>query len=231
MSISAPFIARPIAPSLLAVAVLLSSVLAYSYLPISSLPQVDFPVIQVTTQLPGANADTMARLITAPLERQLGQIPSLENMSSASSQGLSQITLQFARDRDINAAGQDVPVPDLVGQAVDATLARLGMSTPEDALAFFRRHAEGDFRSLHVAVRFPALPEYYSPHMDLLAEIDRGDVWYDFPFNDKGVRVGQGRDRFPSFTLFVKWRGEKVPLASWRTTIGGWRTEVAADGE
>ena len=108
MSISAPFIARPIATSLLAVAILLSSVLAYSYLPISSLPQVDFPVIQVTTQLPGANADTMARLITAPLERQLGQIPSLENMSSSSSQGLSQITLQFALDRDINAAGQDV---------------------------------------------------------------------------------------------------------------------------
>ncbi len=108
MSISAPFIARPIATSLLAVAVLLSSMLAYSYLPISSLPQVDFPVIQVTTQLPGANADTMSRLITAPLERQLGQIPSLETMSSSSSQGLSQITLQFALDRDINAAGQDV---------------------------------------------------------------------------------------------------------------------------
>ena len=108
MSISAPFIARPIATSLLAVAVLLSSALAYSFLPISSLPQVDFPVIQVTTQLPGANADTMARLVTAPLERQLGQIPSLEGMSSTSSQGVSQITLQFNLDRDINAAGQDV---------------------------------------------------------------------------------------------------------------------------
>ena len=68
----------------------------------------DFPVIQVTTQLPGANADTIARLITAPLERQFGQIPSLDHMSSSSSQGLSQITLQFALDRDINAAGQDV---------------------------------------------------------------------------------------------------------------------------
>ena len=108
MSISAPFIARPIATSLLAFAVLLSSLLAYSFLPISSLPQVDFPVIQVTTQLPGANADTMARLVTAPLERQLGQIPSLEGMSSTSSQGISQITLQFNLDRDINAAGQDV---------------------------------------------------------------------------------------------------------------------------
>src|SRR5579883_1178285 len=104
MSISGPFIARPIATSLLAVALLLTSILSYRYLPISSLPQVDFPVIQVTTRLPGANADTMARLVTAPLERTLGQIPSLTNMTSASSQGLSQITLQFTLDRDINAA-------------------------------------------------------------------------------------------------------------------------------
>ncbi len=130
-----------------------------------------------------------------------------------------------------NKAGDDVPVPDLVGQATDATMARLGLATPEDALAFFRRHPESDFRSLRAAVRFPALPEYYGPHMDLLAEIDRGDVWYDFPFSDKGDRMPQPRDRFPSFTLFVKWRGEKVPLANWRTTIGGWRTEVASDGE
>jgi len=106
--ISAPFIARPIATSLLAVAIFLASALAYSLLPISSLPQVDFPVIQVTTRLPGANADTMARLVTAPLERQFGQIPSLENMSSTSSEGLSQITLRFMLNRDINAAGQDV---------------------------------------------------------------------------------------------------------------------------
>jgi hypothetical protein len=130
-----------------------------------------------------------------------------------------------------NKAGEDVPVPDLVGLATDATMARLGLATPEDALAFFRRHAESDFRSLRVAVRFPDVPEYYGPHMDLVAEIDRGDVWYDFPYNDKGVRLPQPRDRFPSFTIFVRWRGEKVPLANWRTTIGGWRTEVAADGE
>ena len=108
MSVSAPFIARPVATSLLAIAVLLGSVLAYFKLPISSLPQVDFPVIQVVTQLPGASASTMAQLVTAPLERQLGQIPALANMTSLSSQGLSQTTLQFNLDRDINAAGQDV---------------------------------------------------------------------------------------------------------------------------
>ena len=108
MNVSAPFIARPVATSLLAAAVLLGSALAYLNLPISSLPQVDFPVIQVTTQLPGASADTMAALVTAPLERKLGQISALTTMSSTSSHGLSQVTLQFALDRDINAAGQDV---------------------------------------------------------------------------------------------------------------------------
>jgi hypothetical protein len=128
-------------------------------------------------------------------------------------------------------AGEVLPVPDLVGQATDALLARLGMSTPDDALAFFKRHPESDFRSMRVAVRFPPLPEYYGPHMDLVAEIDRGDIWYEYPFDQKGNRLPQPRDRFPSFTLFVKWQGEKVPLVSWRTTIGGWRSEVASDGE
>ena len=74
----------------------------------SSLPQVDFPTIQVTTQLPGASPDTMAALVTAPLERQFGQIPALSNMTSSSSFGISQITLQFDLSRDIDGAAQDV---------------------------------------------------------------------------------------------------------------------------
>ncbi len=124
MNISRPFIARPIATSLLAIALLLGSGLAYFRLPISSLPQVDFPVIQITTRLPGASPDTTAALITAPLERQFGQIPSLSNMISASSQGLSQITLQFNLDRDINAAGQDVQ------SAISAAGAQLPQNLP-----------------------------------------------------------------------------------------------------
>ena len=67
--------------------------------------------------------------------------------------------------------------------------------------------------------------------MDLSVEIDRGDVWYDFPFDAKGQRLPQPRERFPTFTLFVKWRGEKVPLVRWRTTVGGWRAELASDGQ
>ncbi len=108
MSVSSPFIHRPIATSLLGVAVMLGGVLGYLWLPVSSLPQVDFPTIQVTTQLPGASPDVMASLVTAPLERNFGQIPSLQLMTSSSSFGISQITLQFDLNRDIDAGAQDV---------------------------------------------------------------------------------------------------------------------------
>ncbi|MBI5312129.1 MAG: efflux RND transporter permease subunit [Methylocystis sp.] len=108
MNVSAPFIHRPVATSLLAFAVLLFGMMGYLRLPVSPLPQVDFPTIQVTTQLPGGNPDTIASLVTASLERQFGQIPSLTSMSSQSSFGLSQITLQFDLDRNIDAAAQDV---------------------------------------------------------------------------------------------------------------------------
>ncbi len=108
MNISAPFIRRPVATTLLAFAVLLAGIGGYLNLPVSPLPQVDFPTIQVTTQLPGANPDTIASLVTASLERQFGQIPSLTTMTSQSAFGFSQITLQFELDRDIDAAAQDV---------------------------------------------------------------------------------------------------------------------------
>ncbi len=108
MNVSAPFIRRPIATSLLTIAIMLGGLLGYWWLPVSSLPQVDFPTIQVTTQLPGANPDTMATLVTAPLERAFGQIPALAVMTSSSSYGFSRITLQFTLTRDIDAASQDV---------------------------------------------------------------------------------------------------------------------------
>ena len=81
MSVSEPFIRRPIATSLLGIALLIGGALGYWALPVSALPQVDFPTVQVTTQLPGASPDVIASLITAPLERQLGQIPSLSSMT------------------------------------------------------------------------------------------------------------------------------------------------------
>ncbi|HWP25008.1 MAG TPA: efflux RND transporter permease subunit [Xanthobacteraceae bacterium] len=108
MSVSTPFIRRPIATSLLGVATMLGGWLGYFSLPVSSLPQVDFPTLQVTTQLPGASPDTMVALVTAPLERQFGQIPALQTMISSSSYGISQITLQFDLNRDIDGAAQDL---------------------------------------------------------------------------------------------------------------------------
>ncbi|MBN9598874.1 MAG: efflux RND transporter permease subunit [Afipia sp.] len=108
MSVSEPFIRRPIATSLLGFALLIGGALGYFALPVSALPQVDFPTVQVTTQLPGASPDVVASLVTAPLERQLGQIPSLSTMTSTSSFGVSQISLQFDLNRDIDGATQDV---------------------------------------------------------------------------------------------------------------------------
>jgi hydrophobe/amphiphile efflux-1 (HAE1) family protein len=108
MNLSAPFILRPVATGLLMVAVVLLGLLGYGALPISSLPTVDFPTVRVTTQLPGAAPEVIASSVTAPLERQLGQIAGISSMISTSSFGLSTITLQFSLSRNIDAASQDV---------------------------------------------------------------------------------------------------------------------------
>ena len=108
MNVSAPFIARPIATWLLAIAVVLAGALGYRALPVSALPEVDFPTIQVVTQMPGAAPETVETLLTASLERQFGQIPGLVTMTSQSAQGTSQITLQFDLGRSMDSAAQDV---------------------------------------------------------------------------------------------------------------------------
>ncbi len=106
--VSEPFIRRPVATTLLMVGLLLVGLGAFSQLPVSALPQVDYPTIVVSTYLPGGSAETMSSAVTTPLERQFGQMPSLTQMTSVSSFGYSQITLQFDLDRSIDAAQQDV---------------------------------------------------------------------------------------------------------------------------
>ncbi len=108
MGFSTLFIQRPIATSLLMVALLLLGLIGFRGLPVSALPDIDAPSLVVTTQYPGASASTMAALVTTPLERQFGQISGVAMMSSDSSAGLSTIVIQFDMDRDIDAAGQDV---------------------------------------------------------------------------------------------------------------------------
>jgi multidrug efflux pump len=124
MSISGPFIARAIATSLLMFAIFLSGVLAYQLLPVSALPEVEYPTIQVSTFYPGASPDVMATTVTAPLERQFGQMPGLDQMTSNSSTGSSIITLQFNLDISLDVAEQEVQ------QSINAASSYLPINLP-----------------------------------------------------------------------------------------------------
>src|SRR6476659_3578974 len=146
MSPSQPFILRPVATTLLMIAIMLSGLLAYRYLPVSALPEVDYPTIQVVTLYPGASPDVMTSSVTAPLEVQFGQMPNLNQMSSVSSAGASVITLQFSLSISldiaeqqvqaaINAAGNllpsDLPAPPIYAKVnpADAPILTLGLTS------------------------------------------------------------------------------------------------------
>src|SRR5208282_3643602 len=108
MNISEPFIRKPVATTLLLVAITLAGAAAYQLLPVSPLPEVEFPTISVSASLPGASPATMASSVATPLERQFGRIASVTEMTSSSSLGSTSVTLQFDLNRDINAAARDV---------------------------------------------------------------------------------------------------------------------------
>ncbi len=108
MNLSRIFILRPVATSLLMLAVMLAGIVAYRFLPLSALPEVDYPTIQIRTFYPGASPDVMTSSVTAPLERQLGEMPDLQQMSSQSGAGASVITLQFGLDLSLDVAEQEV---------------------------------------------------------------------------------------------------------------------------
>src|SRR5271155_4072188 len=126
MSISAPFIRRPIGTSLLAAALLLSGILAFNYLPVASLPRVDFPVISVGASLPGADPQTMASAVATPLERQFGRISGVNTMTSSSQLGSTAIALQFDLNRNIDAAARDVQA------AINAARSQLPANLPSN---------------------------------------------------------------------------------------------------
>src|SRR5450432_378180 len=108
VNLSAPFIDRPVATTLLTIGLALAGAAAFRLLPVSPLPQVDFPAISVSASLPGASPETMAATVATPLERSLGRIAGVTEMTSNSSQGSSRVTLQFELSRDINGAARDV---------------------------------------------------------------------------------------------------------------------------
>ncbi|MBO9647762.1 MAG: efflux RND transporter permease subunit [Variovorax sp.] len=150
MSISAAFIKRPIGTSLLAAALLLIGLVAWPLLPVAPLPQVDFPTIQVTGRLPGASPETMAASVAQPLERQFSLIPGLSQMTSSSSLGLSQITLQFDLDRNIDAAALDVQ------SAINAAGGQLPQNLPSPPS--FRKINPADSSVLILGVQSKVLP-------------------------------------------------------------------------
>ena len=126
MHLSAPFIKRPVATTLLSFAMLLAGAVAYSVLPVAPLPNVDMPVISVSGGLPGANPETMASAVATPLERQFGRIAGINHMTSSSSLGAASVSLQFDINRDINAAARDVQA------AINAARSQLPSYLPQN---------------------------------------------------------------------------------------------------
>ncbi|HEX5680139.1 MAG TPA: efflux RND transporter permease subunit [Desulfobacterales bacterium] len=152
MNISELFIRRPVMTTLLMLSVLAFGIMAYTRLPVSDLPNVDFPTIQVSASLPGANPGTMASAVATPLEKEFSTIAGLDTMTSASSQGSAQITLQFNLDRNIDAAAQDVQV------AISRVLRQLPKDMPTPPT--FRKVNPADQPILRIALTSPTLPLY-----------------------------------------------------------------------
>jgi len=170
VSLSRPFILRPVATTLAMIAVFISGLIAYRWLPVSSLPEVDYPTIQVSTFYPGASPDVMASLVTSPLEKQFGQMPGLRQMSSSSSAGASVLTLQFSLELPldvaeqqvqaaINAAGnllpKDLPAPPVYSKVnpADAPVLTLAVTSPTVPLPQVR-----DLVDTRVAQRLSQIP-------------------------------------------------------------------------
>ena len=150
MNISRPFILRPVATALLMAALLLSGMLAYRLLPVSALPQVDYPTIRVLTFYPGASPEVMTSAVTAPLERQFGQMPGLDQMSSTSSGGASVITLRFSLDKAIEVAEQEVQA------AINAAGNLLPNDLPQPPV--YNKVNPADTPVLTLAVTSPTMP-------------------------------------------------------------------------
>jgi hypothetical protein len=143
------------------------------------------------------------------------------------------------RERVISAAGiiedgsgttPKYTSPDLAGEYTKLAVEQLGLPDQASALAFFSRHPAAEFESLRAAIKLPPRPLYYSDHMELSIVVDRGDVWYDLPFDAAGNFRLPVRKRYPALTLYVTHEGKNIPLARWRTTIGGWRSDQAVNG-
>jgi multidrug efflux pump len=164
MSISAPFIRRPIGTSLLAAALLLSGILAFNFLPVASLPRVDFPVIGVGAGLPGADPQTMASAVATPLERQFGRISGVNQMTSSSQLGTTSITLQFDLNRNIDAAARDVQA------SINAARSQLPANLPSNPSYRKANPADAPILILALTSDTMTVPQMYDAADSILAQ-------------------------------------------------------------
>jgi multidrug efflux pump len=164
MNISAPFIRRPIGTSLLTIALLLSGTLAFQFLPVAPLPQVEFPVISVNASLPGASPETMASAVATPLERQFGRISGVNQMTSTSQLGSTNIVLQFDLSRNIDAAARDVQA------AINAARGQLPANLPSNPGYRKVNPADAPILILSLTSDTIRLPEIYDAANSILAQ-------------------------------------------------------------
>jgi multidrug efflux pump len=164
MNISAPFIRRPVATSLLTLALLLAGGLAYSRLPVAPLPQVEYPVINVGAGLPGASPETMASSVATPLERQFGRIAGINQMTSTSQLGSTNITLQFDLNRNIDAAARDVQA------AINAARGQLPANLPSNPNYRKVNPADAPIMILSMTSSVQTLPQMYDAGDSILAQ-------------------------------------------------------------
>ena len=164
MSISAPFIRRPIGTSLLATALLLSGILAFNFLPVASLPRIDFPVISVGAGLPGADPQTMASAVATPLERQFGRISGVNQMTSTSQLGSTSIVLQFDLTRNIDAAGRDVQA------SINAARSQLPANLPSNPSYRKANPADAPILILALTSDTMTVPQMYDAADSILAQ-------------------------------------------------------------
>ena len=164
MSISAPFIRRPVGTSLLAAALLLSGILAFNYLPVASLPRVDFPVIGVGASLPGADPQTMASAVATPLERQFGRIAAINQMTSTSQLGSTSVVLQFDLNRNIDAAARDVQA------AINAARSQLPANLPSNPTYRKANPADAPILILALTSDTETVPQLYDAADSILSQ-------------------------------------------------------------
>src|SRR5215470_2947171 len=164
MNMSAPFIRRPIGTTLLTIALLLSGALAFQFLPVAPLPQVEFPVISVGAGLPGASPETMASSVATPLERQFGRIAGVNQMTSSSQLGSTNITLQFDLSRNIDAAARDVQA------AINASRGQLPANLPSNPTYRKVNPADAPIIILAMTSDVIPLPQMYDSADSILAQ-------------------------------------------------------------